>query len=579
MNPNFIVIGIGGEAGAGILEAGVLLAKTALRNGLFAFTINDYPSLIKGGHNYTQITVGTNPVTASSARLDVLIALSEETIAMHQGTLNPQAVIIYDSDLFTPQPANNSQWQFCGVPLKSIIKELEGPEIARNTVALGALWAFLNGAIAQFENILRDTFISKGKKIVDLNRHAAKKGFNHLKKNYPKLAYWQPQSKHQTKDYLLLNGNEGLALGALRAGVKFLSIYPMTPVTSLLEFFASQEKNYSLIALEPEDEISAINMAIGASYSGARVLTATSGGGFCLMTEGISLAGMTETPLVVIEGMRGGPSTGLATKTEQADLRFVLHAGHGDFPKVVLAPGDAAECYQEIFRAFNIAEKYQLPVILMTDKYLATSSQAIQLPPSDNWVVEFGPLPQRQSPDQNYARYALSESGVSPRSLPGQNGFVTKVTSDEHDEFGQVNDEPQNRIAMMTKRMKKTSSLAQELPEPALYGPQKAQITLIGWGSTKGVMLEAINRLAQESITANFLHLLYLKPFPGYTVATAIDQAPLTLVIENNYTAQAAGYIQEMTGRSLPHRLLKFDGTPFVSDEIIAKVKEMLTKA
>lgn len=578
MNPNFIVIGIGGEAGAGILEAGVLIAKTAMRKGLFAFTINDYPSLIKGGHNYTQITISIEPVTASAAKVDVLVALSEETVALHEDFLTADAVIIYDSDLFTPEPAANSKRQYCGVPMKSIIKELQGPDIARNTIALGALWAFLGGDLAQIENILRDTFTSKGKKIVDMNCKAAQKGFHYLKKKYPKLSFWQAQSQKPTNDYLLINGNEGLALGALRAGVKFLSIYPMTPVTSLLEFFASQEKNYALITLEPEDEISAVNMAIGASYSGARVLTATSGGGFCLMTEGVSLAGMTETPLVVVEGMRGGPSTGLATKTEQADLRFVLHAGHGDFPKVVLAPGDAAECYQEIFRAFNIAEKYQLPVILMTDKYLATSSQTIQLPPSDKWAIEYGPLPQNPNPDHPYGRFSLSEAGVSPRSFPGQNGFVSKVTSDEHDEFGQVNDEPQNRVKMMTKRMKKLSNLAQELPEPVLYGPQKAQITLLGWGSTKGVILEAINRLAKDGITANYLHLLYLKPFPGFTVATTIDQAAKTLIVENNYTAQAAGYIQEMTGRQLPNKLLKFDGTPFVPDEIIVKVKELITK-
>lgn len=575
METNNINIGIGGEAGAGIMEAGALIAKSVLRLGLYPFVTSEYPSLIKGGHNFTYIRIHSLPLSASSNSLDLLIALDEKTIEIHRPALHQGSAIIYDSKFTIPEDKKLADIQYYPIPMSAIIEEIKATPIIRNSTALGAVFSLLGIKLDILQKEFNEAFSEKGGDILETNNKASKLGYFSLKKNLSSPFNYTLSPQEVNPKNIFINGNDAICIGALRAGVQFVSIYPMTPATSILEFMAKYEVQYNLIVKEPEDEIAAINQSIGASFAGARVLTATSGGGYCLMTEAISLAGMSETPLVVIEAMRGGPSTGLPTKTEQADLRFVLHSGHGDFPKVVVAPGDPGECFQEIFRAFNIAEIYQLPVIILTDKNLAGSTQVINIPENASWPITRGEIV-KESKSNNFARYKETDNGVSPRALPGSKGLVFKASSDEHDEFGFVTEEPATRNIMMRKRMKKIESLATDLPEPVLYGPQEADLTIFSWGSNKGAILEAIALLETENIKVNLLQILYIQPFPSYFVATVFDKAKNTLIVENNYTGQLAGIIREKTGRNIKNKLLRYDGLHFVASDIVAKVKEIV---
>lgn len=576
MEMNKISIGIGGEAGSGIMESGNLIAKFALTNGLYSFVASEYPSLIRGGHNFSLVNISPQEVHSLSRGIDLLIALNEETVKLHWGELHKGSAIIYDSDAFKLDESNEDII-FHGIPLTSIAKETGGAPIVRNTVAVGAAIGLIQGEFSVLENILKATFAKKGDDVISTNINAAIKGCRYILGQRVHQFNYKLDAQTPDPEKILINGNDAICIGAIRAGLKFACIYPMTPITSLLDYFAAKQNDYNLVVKEPEDEISAMVMAVGASFAGARSLTATSGGGFCLMTEAVGMAGMSETPIVVIEGMRSGPSSAMATKTEQSDLNFVLNPGHGEFPRIVLAPGDPTECLRETFTAFNLADKYQLPVIVMTDKYLSSSYSVMEKPNTLHWSIDRGKF--ADPANDNYKRYAYSESGVSPRTLPGTKGMIQHSSSYEHDEAGHDSDDPIERDKMMEKRQKKLLTLAEELPEPILYGDKDADITLFGWGSTKGVILDAIKLLADEGIKANFLHLLYVLPFPSQTVAEAFDNAPEKLMVENNYTGQMAHYVTTNTGRRFKHKLLKFDGTPFYPEEIVDKVKQIMKKA
>lgn len=567
-----ILIGIGGEAGAGIMESGNLLAKYALKNGLYTFMASEYPSLIRGGHNFSVVHISTDEIHCLSQGIDLLIALNEETITLHWHELRKGSAVIYDSDVISLEKTSDDVILH-GLPLTSIAKESGGPPIMRNTVAIGAAIAIIQGDFTVLEKILQDTFAKKGQEIIDSNVKAALKGLRYIQGQHDETFGFAIEHKTPNPENILINGNDAISIGAIRAGLKFAAIYPMTPTTSILEYLAANQNNYNMVIKEPEDEISAIIMSIGASAAGVRSLTATSGGGFCLMTEGMGMAGIAETPLVVVEGMRSGPSTAMPTKTEQSDLDFVLTPGHGEFPHVVLTPGDAGECLKETFNAFNIADKYQLPVVILTDKYLSSSISVMEKPNNLHWTIDRGKYAKESA---DYKRYQYSEDGISPRSLPGIPGMLNHFNSYEHDEAGHDNDDTQERINMITKRMKKIDTLAADLPEPVVYGPKEADITIIGWGSNKGIILDALKMLEEEGVKANYLHLLYVKPFPAVTVSNAIDEARESLIVENNYTGQMARYIRAATGRKIKHKLLKYDGNPFYPEEIIAKVKSIL---
>src|SRR3989338_4377752 len=558
---------IGGEAGYGILSAGEIFAYACAHGGLETFAYLEYPSLIRGGHNTYQVLVREDNVQSHSSRVDLLIALNKETIDRHLGELMEAGALVYDSDDKTLRDyaCATRQHNCFGVPMEELAKQAGGEKLMRNMVAVGASLGLVGYSFDYLTSLIERVFSKKGAKMVELNQAAAKAGYDYAYEHYGEQFGYRLEVRPSREPRMLVNGNEAIAQGAIRAGLKFYAAYPMTPASSILHYLAAQEREYKLVVKQTEDEIAAMNMAVGASFAGVRSLVATSGGGFSLMVEALGLAGMVEAGVVVVLAQRPGPATGLPTWTEQGDLRFALHAAQGDFPRVVLAPGDPEECFYLTFLAHNLAEKYQLPVIIMTDKYLAEARQTVPFFKTEALSVERGELADtsKLSADTRFARYAVMPSGVSPRSIPGQPGGMYVANSDEHEPTGLANEEAEVRRLQMEKRMRKLQTLRSEIPEPVkLYGPKQANVTLVGWGSTKGPILEALKELEREGKSVNFLQVRLLEPFPIKEIDTFLRQAKRRVMFENNYSGQLGGLIRERTGIDITDKFLKYDGRP-----------------
>ncbi|MFA5154925.1 MAG: 2-oxoacid:acceptor oxidoreductase subunit alpha [Patescibacteria group bacterium] len=561
---------IGGRAGAGITSAGLTFAKVATRSGYHIFDYLEYPSLIRGGHNVMQTTVADEPIGATSSATDFLVALNQETVDRHITELSPDGILLYDADEKITVGQLPAGAAALGLPLHSLSKRSSASIAAINTVALGATLYLLGGELKILQDLLSDQFAKKGQKVQQNNIDAAAIGFEYAQDNFAAHVAPRLSKRKKSAPQIVINGNEAAALGSIAAGLQFAAIYPMTPTSQILEVLAPLQEEFGFIYKQPEDEIAAINMAIGASFAGARSMTATSGGGFCLMTEGFGLAGMTETPVVIIVGQRPGPATGLPTWTEQGDLRFVLHAHQGDFPRLVLAPGDVTETFELTRQAFNLADKYQTPVIVLLDKQVCESHQSVPLFSDDKYKIDRGKFTIKAN--GNYERYALSPDGIS-RRVPAGSGVHVIANSDEHDSFGYSNEEAAIRHQQVEKRMQKLATCEREdLPAPQLYGPAEADLTIVAWGSNKGAILAAL----AEHPRVNFLHLTWLNPFPTEAVAKILKGAKRVLNIENNYSGQLAGLIAEKTGLMIEHQLLKYDGRPFYPAEISNKIKELL---
>ena len=580
---NEVSVLIGGEAGAGITRSGYLFAKACMRGGLYAFGANDYQSLIRGGHNFYVARIDDDEVYSQVEYIDLLIALNAETVTLHKDKLVPGGGIIYDKDDVTlsPETLKRKDLKLYPVPLKKIvIEELKGQPIMRNTVALGAAVALVDYDLTLLEDVLKDTFKAE---VAESNIRAARMGYEYVKENFGEnFEYRLKKTKTAGKRRIFLNGNEAAGLGAISAGCKFYVAYPMTPSTGLLHFMAANERKYNMIVIQPEGEIAAINMVAGASFAGVRAMTATSGGGFCLMSEGLGMTGITETPIVIMVAQRPGPSTGLPTHSSQGDLSFVIHASQGEFPRVVIAPGDIEECFYETMRAFNWAEKYQLPVILLTDKYLVESYMSVDPFDANRVKIERGTLITGQyEGEEEYKRHKITEKGVTPRAIPLTKGAIVRTNADEHDEYGYTSEDPDMATKMMDKRMRKLLYLAKELEEKDIettkfYGPKKAEATIISWGSTKGPIRETVKLLNQEDIPVNYLQVLYLLPFPTSRVEEILNKAKKTIVIENNKTSQLSSLIRERTLRDVDHKILKYDGRPFDPIYLSERIKEVL---
>src|SRR3989339_299405 len=560
---------IGGEAGYGIMSVGITFSKIASRSGYYVFDYAEYPSIVRGGHNVMQTTLADKPVRSQLAHTDLLVALNQETIDLHKNELRDGSGVVFDNETdmnLADVPDGVSKF---GVPINKIARDVGGSEIMRNTAALGAVMALLGGKMQHLKDLIAEEFSDKKPEITEKNHLVCQAGYDyalgHYKNEIKNVLSQRPNKLEQ----IVVNGNEAIGLGAIAAGMQFAAIYPMTPVSGVLHTLAPLQEKFNFIYKQPEDEISAINMAIGASFAGARAMTGTSGGGFCLMSEAYGLAGLTETPLVIIEGMRGGPATGLPTWTEQGDLRFVLHAHQGDFPRIVLAAGDVEEAYYMTMKAFNIAEKYQTPVILLVDKQICESHLGVKPFEFKDYKINRGKMVWEKQND--YKRYELTHDGVSPRSIPGVgNHFV--ANSDEHNEYGYSNEEAENRTEQMKKRMTKLETCAElDMEKPKLYGPPKARITIVSWGSNKGAILDAM----EEFDDVNFLHINWISPFPALEVKKILCSANFVLNVECNYTAQMAGLIKEKTGVEVSDNLLKFNGRPVFSEEIIDKIKNI----
>jgi 2-oxoglutarate ferredoxin oxidoreductase subunit alpha len=560
---------IGGEAGQGVQSIGFLLAKAFSKGGYSVFADQDYESRIRGGHNFFRVRIKDTEVNAISEELNLLVALNEESLRLHASEVEKKGIILLDSNEIANR-YNDSR--YLAVPFTKFAEEKVGSKVTANTIALGVILGLVGYDSELMVQVIREYF--RDISIVEDNIKAAILGFDYAQQNFsidnlPRI------SPIRTVKRMLLNGNEAIALGAMAAECKFVASYPMTPATTITEYLASNADKSGMVVVQPEDEIAAINMVIGAAFTGVRAMTATSGSGFCLMVEGLGLAGITETPIVIVDGQRPGPAVGLPTRTEQGDLLFAIHAHHGDFPRAVLAPATVEDAFWIMVKAFNLAEKYQIPVIVLTDHHLASSYCTVNTFDLSQVLIDRGILysAERDGSPHIYKRHRITETGISPRAFPGTDELLVVTDSDEHDEEGHLTESASIRTEQMRKRLRKIISLKQDISLPKLYGPRDAETMLIGWGSTFGAMREAVALMLEDGASINMLHLNELWPFPDDFVAKAIDQVSHSFVVEGNATGQLARLIRAETGKKIDDRILKFDGRPLTPEIIMTELK------
>jgi 2-oxoglutarate ferredoxin oxidoreductase subunit alpha len=564
-------IKIGGEAGQGIQTIGDTLGLVFSRSGYHVFTHQDYESRVRGGHNFFQVRFADHPVTASMDKVDILIALDRESILNHENELSGNGQIIYDSDSLRQK---HDSAQFLDVPFVQLAVEHGGSKIMANTVAIGAVMGMLGMELDLLVAILKDTFQKKGEEVVKQNTAAAMAGHDHAVKECIRCSF---SAAPLAKQKMLIAGNDAIGLGAVASGCKFYSAYPMTPSTGIMNYIAGKGADFGIIVEQAEDEIAAINMALGASFAGVRAMTGTSGGGFALMVEGLSLAAMTETPLVIALAQRPGPATGLPTRTEQGELQFALSAAHGEFPRVIFAPGTPEQAFYLTNKAFDLAEKFQIPAIILTDQYLADSQWTYDRFDTDR----LRHTDYRLSGDafkklSQYKRHAFTEGGVSPLAVPGDARHVVVTDSDEHDEEGHIIEDAETRVKMVEARIfRKLPGLVKEISPPLLFGSPEPETVLVGWGSTYGVMKEAVGFFSDKQKIA-LLHFSELYPFPStdlFDYLQVLKNAKLSLCIENNATGQFARLMRTETGYEFTARIRRYDGRPFTLESLIGEIR------
>jgi 2-oxoglutarate ferredoxin oxidoreductase subunit alpha len=570
-------IGIGGAAGQGVATPGDIFAKIFSRRGLHLNAYNAYQSIIRGGHTFLTIRAGVDPVTNMGDTIELLIPLNQDTMDRHLRLLRAGGACIYNADSIKPgEPADGVQ--LCPLPV-STLADITKNKVAQNTLAMGAGLSMMGIGFNSLESVIREQFGKKVAAVADENIAVARAGYDYATQNFKPFA--NPVPMTDTK-YAVLSGNAALAMGGAAAGVKFYCAYPMSPSTGVLHWFASNGRKAGIMVRQVEDEIGVVNMVIGAAQAGVRAMCATSGGGFALMSEALGLSAMAEIPIVVIDCMRAGPSTGVPTKTEQGDLWQMLGAAFGDYPRVIAAPLDIGDCFTLMAEIWNIVDKFQVPGLVLADLLLAEGRLSV-----DPKVLDFKPHIDRgemiTEPNGDhgvYNRYLITESGVSPRAIPGVPGYTHVVSSDEHDENGVlISDMYTNagkRRAMMEKRMRKEQGIAAAVPPPRLQGPKDADVTLIGWGSTQGVIEEARAQLAEQGITANQLQIRWLVPLHGEAIVDQVRNAKRTIIVENNFSGQFARYLRSETSFVPDGHIRKYDGEPFMPHHIVEAVREQL---
>lgn len=546
---------IGGAAGQGIDTAAAILEKLLKRSGYYVFTVRDFMSRVRGGQNFSLIRFGAQPVRSHSARLDGIIALNDETVALHKDKLSENGFILCDDAIRTDDP------RALHVGLDARAKALGNPRVS-GSIAVGAVLRLFGETLEQVPEVFRQLMKPK---ILDINLKAVQEGYGLVEPRFP-------HEKGDAKDDLILSGSEAVALGAAAAGLRFYSAYPMSPSTAVMEALAKFADRADIVVEQAEDEIAAVNMAIGASYAGARAMTGSSGGGFCLMVEALGFAGIAEIPLVLFDMQRPGPATGLPTRTEQSDLKFVISASQGEFPRMVIALRDAKDAFYQTARAFDLAEKYQLPVILLGDQYLGDASWTTE--PFDVDGVKTA-QPAASAPEgEEYLRYRLTESGVSPRLIPGQTPHLVAIDSDEHDEAGKITESAEVRMQQMDKRMKKLEGLRAELQEPAFFGADEFDTLLLSWGSTQGPIAEAVETLNRAG--GHYAALVFgdVWPLPQRLLTEKAAKAKTIIDVEQNATGQLADLVREQTGIHAGRRILKYDGRQISGEEIVSRIRE-----
>ncbi|MDF2942183.1 MAG: 2-oxoacid:ferredoxin oxidoreductase subunit alpha [Herbinix sp.] len=547
---------IGGAAGQGIDTTVDILEKLLKRSGYFIYTTRDFMSRVRGGHNFSILRFGTERITSHSEQLDGIIALNEETILLHKNQLNKDGFILCDSSL------KIEDTQIIKLSMDALAKEMGNQRVA-GSIAVGAILK-LFGEKLDFVNEIMKTSVKE--QYLEMNLKAIQVGFDLVEARFV-------HKEGAFKNWMMLSGSKALGLGAIAAGLKFYSAYPMSPSTAVMEYLASKSKEVQIVVEQAEDEIAAINMAIGASYAGARAMTGTSGGGFCLKVEALGLAGIAEVPLVVVDVQRPGPATGLPTRTEQSDLKFVISAAQGEFPRMVIALRNHEDAFYQTIRAFHMAEKYQIPVIILSDQYLGDSTACVE-PYDLNNIQVMEPAKASDIDTQGeYLRYRLTEDGISPRLIPGKSNHFVTADSDEHTERGWITESADVRVLMMDKRMKKLEKLEEELQEPDFLGSEACDTLILGWGSTYGPIAEAIKVLeAKEKGKYGALIFGDVYPLPRKLLEKKAATAKNIINIEQNATGQLAGLIREVTGIQCTSSILKYDGRQISGEEIVQKL-------
>lgn len=558
MRDSPVNIVIGGEAGQGLVTVGMLLSKALVRHGYRIVVTQGYQSRIRGGHNTYSIRVGASELAAPQESIDLLVALTEETVSLHGDGLVPDGLIVSDAKF-----KHHVEGSF-KIPYDEL-----APKRSENIAALGVVAQLIGLDEERIANMLQQVFGKKGEDVVSQNREALANAYR-WSQGQKHSFVGLPKTDHSI-DRLMMNGNEAIVLGALSAGIRFYAFYPMTPSTSVGLGLVAQAKRMGVVVEQAEDEIAAINMAIGASYAGAPSMVATSGGGFALMVEGVSLAAMTETPVVIVDAQRPGPATGVPTRTEQADLEFILHSGHGEFPRAIFAPGNVEECFHLTRKAFELAEISQGPAFILTDQFLADSYRAVEpFSLDDLEPVRVGADP--DNIEEPYLRYRLTGNGISPRLVPGKSRHLVVVDSDEHTEDGHLTEDLGMRKAMAEKRLRKIDILNREALSPRHIGDADPDLLLVCWGSTVGSVEEAVGQLRSEGKRAALLHFSQVWPLIPDRFLKYLETASDVIMVEGNATAQFARLIRRETGFEIPKRILRYDGLPITPEYIMRRI-------
>ncbi|HEC2158115.1 2-oxoglutarate ferredoxin oxidoreductase subunit alpha [Staphylococcus delphini] len=571
---------VGGQQGEGIESTGEIFATAMNRKGYYLYGYRHFSSRIKGGHTNNKIRVSTTPVHAISDDLDILVAFDQETIVLNHHEMREDSVILADSKA-KPEKPEDSKAQLIVLPFTEVAKEL-GTTLMKNMVAIGATAALMHLNTDTFEALITNMFEKKGEKVVDLNIQALNEGYRLMQEQMGEVNGDFELEESSGVPHLYMIGNDAIGLGAISAGSRFMAAYPITPASEVMEYMIDNLPKVGGSVIQTEDEIAAATMAIGANYGGVRAFTASAGPGLSLMMEAIGLSGMTETPFVVVNTQRGGPSTGLPTKQEQSDLMQMIYGTHGDIPKIVLAPTDAEDAFYLTVEAFNLAEEYQCPVILLSDLQLSLGKQTVKALDHSKIEIRRGATItediERDEDDKDYfKRYAVTESGVSPRPIPGVKGGIHHVTGVEHNEEGKPSEAAENRQNQMDKRMRKTEKLVIPKPVEGTATHDDADILYLGFISTKGAIQEGASRLEQQGHRINHLQIRQLHPFPIEVIQDAVDKAKKVVVVEHNYQGQLANIIKMNV--NLGDKLVKqtkYDGTPFLPHEIEDKGLEIL---
>ncbi len=587
MNEPDVIVGIGGAAGDGVASAGNTLALSVARQGQAVYAYNSYQSVIRGGHSWLRMRISAKKPLNQGDQVDALIALNKDTLDRHLQELTGGGVALYNSAKLQPSYEPPEGVQLCPLPVPDLTPAYKELPVMQNTVAVGAVIFLMGLDFTGLESVLESTFAKKPR-VVKVNLEAARAGYDYAAVHFKPLSQ---QLRQTSQRWAMVTGNELLAMGAAFAGCKFYCAYPMSPATHILEWFAAHGKELGVCVRQVEDEISVINMTIGASHMGARGMCATSGGGLALMTEAIGLSGMIETPVVVVNVQRAGPSTGVPTKTEQGDLNQAFGASQGDFPRIIIAPLSMPDCFTTPALAFHVADRYQCPVIILSDLLMSEGNETVdpalldvefQIDRGELITAAPGGADGREAGGEPYLRYKDTESGISPRAVPGLPGHLYVAASDEHDEDGvlisDVFTDTVRRKKMADKRSRKMATVLEHLPAPKLEGPVDAEVTLVGWGSTWGVLTEAVERLNREGISASHLQIKFLVPFHSTEISAILGKSRRVIVVENNQSGQFARHLRAETGIVAHGHIRKYDGEPFEPKHIVAGAKEILKK-